>query len=485
MIFASIEYILLFLPLTFAGYFALNKLQLRRLGKIWLVAASLVFYSYWSIDYLPLLLGSILFNFAAGIAISRERRPAWRKALLVVGIGADLALLGYYKYTGFLLDNLDALTGTRLDVGNIALPLGISFFTFTQIAYLVDSYKDKSDEYDLVNYGLFVTFFPHLIAGPILHHREMMTQFASRWRLFIRPRYVASGLFIFAIGLAKKVLIADTFAIWANAGFASEQSLTFFEAWVTSLSYTFQLYFDFSGYSDMAIGSALLFNIWLPINFNSPYKSFDIQEFWRRWHMTLSRFLRDYVYIPLGGNRVPELQVQFNLFLTFLIGGLWHGASWMFVIWGAMHGAALVVHRVWRRLGFQMPRPLAWLVTFNFVNIGWVFFRAESLDDAWRVLRGMVDIESIDGGFIPTASLAWAGWLADWYLPLLPTGIAASLLPLLAILVAFGLVTRRNSTDLLLAGLTPLKMIWAAALFCVCLVVINSTASTVFLYYNF
>jgi len=383
MIFSSPEFILLFLPVAFLGYFYLNRMRLVVEGKIWLVAASLAFYAYWNIAYVPLLLASIIFNFAIGTTLcsnsASKRSPFSRQLILSGGISANLALLGYFKYAGFLIETVASVRGIDADLlPQTILPLGISFFTFTQIAYLVDSYRGEAKEYDFTNYALFVTFFPHLIAGPILHHREMMPQFESRWNLAMRYRNIALGLFIFSIGLFKKVVIADTFSIWANAGFDGGISLDFFTAWATSLSFTFQLYFDFSGYCDMAIGAALMFNIWLPINFNSPYKALDIQDFWRRWHITLSRYLRDYLYIPLGGNRSSAERIHLNIMATFVLGGLWHGASWMFVIWGALHGAALVVHRIWRRLGLRMPTPLAWLLTFCFVNITWIFFRAMS-----------------------------------------------------------------------------------------------------------
>lgn len=317
-----------------------------------------------------------------------------RRAILTAGIVFNLGLLGYFKYADFFVANLNAL-GADFTLPNVVLPLAISFFTFQQVAYLVDSYRGETQEYDFLNYALFVTFFPQLIAGPIVHHKEMMPQFASRWNLVKRYRNIALGLFIFSMGLFKKVVIADTFAQWATPGFDVAPTLNFFEAWATSLSYTFQLYFDFSGYTDMAIGAALLFNIKLPINFNSPYKALDIQDFWRRWHMTLSRFLRDYLYIPLGGNRKGPGRTYVNLFATFLLGGLWHGASWMFVIWGALHGTALVVNRLWQKAGLVMPKVLAWVVTFNFVNFAWIFFRAEEMDDALKVIKGMVGLGGV------------------------------------------------------------------------------------------
>jgi alginate O-acetyltransferase complex protein AlgI len=493
MIFSSPEFVLLFLPIVFFGYFLLNRCRLVVASKAWLVFASIFFYGYWDITYLPLLLGSIIFNFSAGTALCPESKfipvRISRRFILIAGIFSNLMLLAYFKYTNFLIDNINAVFDVGYDLARIILPLGISFFTFTQIAYLVDSYQGKAKEYDFLNYTLFVTFFPHLIAGPILHHREMMSQFESRWTLAMRHRYIVMGLFIFSIGLFKKVIIADTFATWADAGFDGNTDLDFFSAWATSLSYTFQLYFDFSGYCDMAIGAALLFNIWLPINFNSPYKALDIQDFWRRWHMTLSRYLRDYLYIPLGGNRCSSLRVYFNIMATFVLGGLWHGASWMFVIWGASHGAALVLHRLWSSLGCRMPRVVAWAITFNFVNVTWVFFRAKNIDDASRVMRGMFDISSLLNFpvvAIPTAKLAWGGWFADYLVRWLPNGLAANTLCFGALSLSFFIISQPNSFELMRSsGRGTAKLAGAVLLFCIAMYSVMITTSSVFLYFNF
>lgn len=397
MLFNSYVFIFAFLPITFLVYFVLNHLRLTVAGKTFLVFASLFFYGWWSVVYVPVILSSIGVNFLIGISLSKEQKFVWmsRKTVLILGIVFNIGLLAYFKYTNFFLENINALLGTEIPLLAIILPLGISFFTFTQIAFLVDAYKNEVKEYSLVHYMLFVTYFPHLLAGPILHHKEMMPQFANRYNWVICWRNVAMGLFLFVIGLFKKVVIADSFAIWANAGFDSAATLNFFEAWATSLSYTFQLYFDFSGYVDMAIGISLMFNIRLPINFNSPYKARDIQDFWRRWHITLSRFLRDYIYIPLGGNRVGNYRNYINLFAVFLIGGFWHGAAWTFVVWGALHGGAIVIHRIWKDLGLRMNYLLAWVITFNFINITWVFFRAKEWEDAVKVLRSMFQLHDI------------------------------------------------------------------------------------------
>lgn len=394
MLFNSYEFILLFLPVAVIVFFLLNKLRLTLASKVWLVTASLFFYSWWNIKYLPLILGSVLFNYVVGRYISRSVDPG-RKIALVFGICMNLLLLGYYKYTDFFISNINTVFDAKLGLLSIVLPLAISFFTFTQIAYLSDAYRGKVKEYSLTNYALFVTFFPQLIAGPIVHHREMMPQFYRLSNMVFNYRNLSMGLYLFLIGLFKKVALADTFAVWANQGFDTATTLTLLEAWRTSLSYTFQLYFDFSGYTDMALGGALMFNIRLPKNFNSPYKALSVQDFWRRWHMTLGRFLRDYVYIPLGGNRSAQGRVLANIMLAFLIGGIWHGAGWTFVLWGFLHGTAMVLGRLWGRLSVPMPRPLAWFLTFNFLNFTWVFFRAEKWGDAVGVLKGMVGMNGV------------------------------------------------------------------------------------------
>ena len=424
MLFNSYEFIFAFLPITFFIYFYLNSKRLTEAAKGFLVFSSLFFYSWWNISYLPIILSSMLFNYVLGNSLNKNsdiKKKFSKKSLLVFGIICNLALLGYFKYADFFIENFNLVTGADVNLLHLLLPLAISFFTFQQIAYLVDSYRGETKEYDFLNYALFVTFFPQLIAGPIVHHSEMMPQFAKIKNKVINYRNISLGIFIFSIGLFKKVVIADTFAVWATQGFDVAITLNFFEAWATSLSYTFQLYFDFSGYCDMAIGAALLFNIKLPINFNSPYKALDIQDFWRRWHITLSRFLRDYIYIPLGGNRKGNFRTYTNLMATFIIGGFWHGAGWTFLFWGFLHGAALAIHRGWQTLGFKLPKIIAWFITFNFVNIAWVFFRAKEWDDAIKVLSSMFSFDYIvlpsflasKLQILTAYGITFGGWLED------------------------------------------------------------------------
>ncbi|ESS59576.1 MBOAT, membrane-bound O-acyltransferase family protein [Enterobacter cloacae S611] len=487
MIFSSPEFVFAFLPITFLVYFLLNRFKFIYFGKLWLVVASLYFYSYWSLNYLPLMLGSIIISYSLGMQLAKGAKR--KKEMLTVGIVANLAVLCYYKYMNFFLDNINIITEQQFHIEGIILPIGISFYTFTQIAFLVDSYKGSAKEYDLVNYALFVTFFPHLIAGPILHHKEMMSQFKSLRTVPIKYNNILMGLMIFGIGLFKKTIIADTFAQWAEIGYVAGTHHDFYSAWVTSLSYTFQLYFDFSGYCDMAIGAALLFNIWLPINFNSPYKAINIQDFWRRWHITLGRYLRDYLYIPLGGNRCTVSKTYCNLFLTFVIGGLWHGASWMFIIWGAMHGLALVIHRVWSKFGIAMYKPLAWMITFLYVHIAWVFFRAHTVQDAMNIITAMFNIDSaraISVSAIPITNMTLLGVNADVLLAALPVGLVGYSMQIAAIACAFCIVSSKNALEIVRTQEQSIIKVGVLSLLTVtALYMVLHTTSPVFLYFNF
>ncbi|HNX28833.1 MAG TPA: MBOAT family O-acyltransferase [Syntrophomonadaceae bacterium] len=413
MLFNSYEYIFVFLPAAFIIYFLFNSRGHFNAAKIWLIIASLLFYSWWSIYYLPLIIFSICVNYLAGIGLNRPTLPFPRQSLLIGGLIFNIGLLGYFKYADFFIANINLLIQADIPLLHLTLPLAISFYTFQQIAYLVDNYRGQSRENNFLNYALFVLFFPQLIAGPIVHHREMIWQYEAPENKKIDFKNIATGLFIFFIGLFKKVVIADTFAVWAAYGFDTAPALSLIEGWVVSLSYTFQLYFDFSGYTDMAIGAALLFNFRLPVNFFSPYRALSIQDFWRRWHMTLGRFLRQYIYIPLGGSRVGEVRLYTNIMITFLIGGLWHGAGWTFVFWGFLHGAALVVNRWWQKQGLQMNNILAWFLTFNFVNVAWVFFRAASWADAVKVLKAMF---GFSGVIFPESTAPWLGFLSKYHI---------------------------------------------------------------------
>jgi D-alanyl-lipoteichoic acid acyltransferase DltB (MBOAT superfamily) len=416
MLFNSYIFLFAFLPVTLVGYFLLARRSIK-LAAGWLALASLFFYGYWDFHYVPLLLASIAFNFFVGNRINAAAGTKRAGRLLAIGVTVNLLLLGYFKYADFFLTSVAAVVGDQVEALGVILPLGISFFTFTQIAYLADARIGKASEYSATNYVLFVTYFPHLIAGPILHHREMMPQFADAATYRLRASNFAIGTTIFVIGLAKKVLIADNLAPYANELFTGPSEPSFLIAWSGVLAYTFQLYFDFSGYSDMAIGLSRMFGVKLPLNFNSPYKALNISDFWRRWHMTLSRFLRDYLYISLGGNRRGPARRYANLLITMLLGGLWHGAGWTYVIWGGLHGLYLVINHAWqastgriRRARPTVPgRVLSAGLTFLAVVVAWVFFRATTFSDAATILLGMTGHFGVAVPQAIDATLAQAG----------------------------------------------------------------------------
>jgi D-alanyl-lipoteichoic acid acyltransferase DltB (MBOAT superfamily) len=408
MLFNSVPFIFLFLPVALVFFYAIARAD-HRLAAGFLALASLCFYSWWDSRYLLLLVGSVCGNFLLSEAILRHRaRPHMARLLLTIAVAADLMLLGYYKYTNFFIANLNTLSGAEWTMRHIMLPLGISFFTFTQIAFLVDTYRDIARERNFIHYLLFITYFPHLIAGPILHHAEMMPQFASPRPYRFRPEQLAVGTTLFVLGLAKKTICADGISPVAQAVFsaAARGPVDLAHAWYGALAYTMQIYFDFSAYSDMALGISIMFGIRLPLNFNSPYKAGSIIEFWRRWHMTLSRFLRDYLYIPLGGSRCSPPRRYANLLATMVLGGLWHGAAWTYVVWGALHGLYLVLNHSWRRLtgGFALYRPAGVFLTFLASVVAWVFFRAPTLAGAGTMLKGMFGMAGLHGATTPYVS---------------------------------------------------------------------------------
>lgn len=392
MLFNSYEFLLLFLPVVLAVYYTLGYKHRYQLATGWLVLASIFFYGYWDVRFVPVLLLSIWFNFLIGRRIEQSYH---KKQYLLLGLAGNLLALGYYKYTGFFLEQISALTGADLFIPQIILPLGISFFTFTQSAYLVDAYRGETTGYSFLTYCLFVTVFPHLIAGPIIYHKSMIPQFTNKVNCHINYDNMAKGLALLVIGLFKKTLIADNVSLWVNSIFDHYDQLNYLEAWAGALGYTFQLYFDFSAYSEMAIGLGFMLNLSLPVNFNSPYKSLSIIDFWRRWHMTLGTWVKSYLYIPMGGNRHGEFAKMRNLFISMLLIGLWHGAGWTFVLWGGIHGVLLMINHQWRRLGIALPKVICWLLTFLSVVVAWVFFRADNISQAMHILATMTDFQNI------------------------------------------------------------------------------------------
>lgn len=447
MLFNSYAFIFLYLPIVLIGYFLLAKKNHAH-GILWLTLASVFFYAYWSYAYVFLLLTSVVFNFLIGTLIGDFSRKNKKQSLLLLQIAtaANLLLLGYYKYSNFFIDALKEFMGIKIDGLEFLLPLGISFFTFTQIAYLVDVYRGIAREHNFIKYLLFVTYFPHLIAGPVLHHKQMMPQFSNTILRYVSWENISNGLIIFAIGLSKKIFLADALSPYADAMFDASSrgiQLTTYESWAGALAYTFQLYYDFSGYSQMAIGISLMFNIQLPINFNQPYRATSIIDFWRRWHISLSQFLRDYLYIPLGGNRNGPLMRYLNLLVTMLLGGFWHGAGWNYILWGGVHGIYLIINHLWRstyilnkfsKLTNKFWIVFSWILTFLSVAVAWVIFRAESLSSAQNILISMFGIDSrsisfkevIDGNFLLVANggktcinLLLLAFLGIWTYPII------------------------------------------------------------------
>ncbi len=498
MVFSSPSFLFVFLPILVVIYLFCAKKQKHT--HLLLVVASLLFYAQWNPYYLLLLLASIGSNYVGNAKLRRSKK----KNHLVLLILVNLIPLFLYKYFGFGTEVLNQLLEMGLPIWEPVLPLGISFFTFQQITYQIDTYKGIGEKSSFLDYTLFVTFFPQLIAGPIVHHQEMMPQFNKETPYSFIERLPVAGM-LFSMGLAKKLLLADTLAIYCDPVFdasLSGQSLTLLEAWAGLFTYTFQLYFDFSGYCDMAAALAWIFGIRLPINFLSPYKAKDIINFWRRWHITLSRFLRDYLYIPLGGNRKGHYRRYMNLLTTMLIGGLWHGAGWNFLIWGALHGFYLVANHLWKNLKTPLPTLFSIPLTFLSVSFAWVFFRTETLDSAIQFTRSLLGFNGISADPRLASLLSWVpniqfnthqlGSFHLWGIPIL----------LLAFLVAFALpntvdLFKENTPFLSLdsyktlnkkAPTFSLSYLWISLfslLIFLCLLMLLSVQKTAFLYYDF
>lgn len=399
MLFHSDVFIFVFLPVTFCAYFLLSSKTSEGVSRFFLLAASLFFYSYWNIAFLPLILLSIIFNYTAGRFLSEKRRifRVTPKSILTLAVLANIMLLFYYKYYNFFITNLNYVSGSSLTLLHIALPLGLSFFTFQQIAYLVDSYRGETKEYSLVNYALFVTFFPQLIAGPITHHKDIISQFECKNVGKIDYDNIAKGLFIFSIGLFKKTFIADSLTKFVTEGFNGTDPLGFAAAWCYSFAATIRIYFDFSGYADMAIGLGLLFNIRIPVNFDSPYRARSVADFWRRWHITLSQFVNKYVFMPIlrafGSYSLAKAMTA--IFISMVIIGLWHGANWTFIVFGAVHGVAVAFNHFWKKkISYQLPDLDAWFITFIFVSVSITIFTADNMSAVGRMFSAMFSFSS-------------------------------------------------------------------------------------------
>ena len=474
MVFSSYIFLFAFLPLVLGGYYLLSRVKNPIWQRLFLIGASLYFYGYFNPSYLVIIVVSILANYILAYGMSRSKGAAGT-VFFWLGVLFNVGLLGYFKYRDFFVENINALFHTSLILKRIALPLGISFFTFQQLSFLVSIRKGEEVLERFDDYCIFVLFFPQLVAGPIVLYSEMIPQFKDETRRYWSWDNAAKGAYIFAIGLFKKAVIADTLALFADTGFAAS-SLGFCAAWATALSYTFQVYFDFSGYSDMAVGLGKLFNIDIPFNFRSPYQSESSGVFWRRWHITLGRALQSYIYFPLGGSREGKLKTYRNLLVTFLVSGLWHGAAWTFVLWGALHGLFNALERVFSKPLSKVPRWLRVFGTFLIVNALWVLFRADSFANAAMVYRGMADVSNL--------ALTQVGTLAvDGFVGIPVVLNTVYVLGLLALLT-FVCFRCENSCHMLARFTCGRKTrIVTAILFCIALV--HLSRESVFIYFNF
>ena len=481
--FNSYIFILLFLPLSVIGYFILNRVH-SKAAQLFLLGMSLWFYGYFNLSYLAIMCSSILFNFLFSKYLGKEGTFG-RKIVLAAAVLFNIGLIFYFKYYDFFISSINTVFHTDFVLKNILLPLGISFFTFQQLSYVIDSYYGQTRGYDFIEYALFVSYFPQLVAGPIVLHNELVPQFRDASKRKLNPDNLVRGISLFTLGLAKKVLIADTFGKAVTWGYANIDTATSLDLIIATFAYTFQIYFDFSGYSDMATGIAAMFNFSLPMNFNSPYKGLDINDFWRRWHMTLTRFLRTYIYFPLGGSRRGTCRTYLNIMVVFLVSGIWHGANWTFILWGVLHGVACVIDRIIHKTFVKIPKAIRWLITFLLVDVLWILFRADSITQSIQIIKKIFAFDGmkISEGLYEAVSLTEISYLLEkGIFRTISSGrpwlfIAALFLVGLMLCLCFRNNYERKTSQ------SVLSMIGIAFLFMWCLVSLGSVS--VFLYFNF
>ena len=492
MLFNSYIFILLFLPLCVIGWYLLNRTKSECLPKAFLFGMSLWFYGYFNYKYLYIIIISIIANFLLFKLLKSNAHTVLRKSAFAAGMVLNIGLLFYYKYLGFFTENINSIFGTDFVVTKLLLPLGISFFTFQQVSFIIDSYKKTVPDYSFIDYALFVSFFPQLIAGPIVLHDEVIPQFADKANKSVNYENLSKGLYAFSFGMAKKVLVADTFGNIANIGFGAIPDLDSTNAVLAMLAYTLQIYFDFSGYCDMATGIALMFNIKLPINFNSPYRALDMEDFWKRWHITLTRFLTQNVYIPLGGNRKGNFRTYLNQLIVFTVSGIWHGANWTFILWGVLNGISVVLAKLLKKplnILKQKHKFVPWLFTFVFINVMWIYFRADSISLANQMIKtvfsfdfGAVNPEYLSA--VMTAEFQAVSWLLGKFSQSISELYGYILFAAFFIFAAFASVKLKNTNERLLSFKPNTKRLIVSALLLVWSVISLSGVST-FLYFNF
>lgn len=481
MLFNSYEFIFLFLPVVLAGYFFIGKKH-DRAANVWLALASLFFYGYWNKNYLPLLIMSIAVNYTfAGLILNARsnKNASHSKMYFILGLIFNLGLLGYYKYFNFMIENLNRL-GTNFELINVILPLGISFFTITQLLYLFDCYEGVAKDHNLVNYALFVSFFPHLMAGPILYHRQMMKQFDNPSLRQLDWSNMSRGLTLFIIGLMKKVLIADELSPYVGLGYSHTAELDCLTAWLVAISYMLQLYFDFSGYSDMAVGLSRIMNLEIPINFNSPYRASSMINFWQRWHISLTNAITACVYMPI----VKFLKTRTLMhtitasFISLFIVGIWHGAGWTFVIFAFLNAIGITINYIWKHYKLSMPKILAHIITLTYVLLTMVFFRASSVQDAINVFKSMAGLNGI---VFPQKIVTLAEHLGI----LIPVGDVPGTLSKTIFIIAVLLVALCPNSNQLIKNFKPSYTWLVVIVVGFILTILSMTQPTEFLYFQF
>lgn len=494
MLFNSYIFILLFLPIALFGYFLINRYRRHKEALCLLILMSLLFYAYNNIKYAWILIVSILVNWLISCLLHKSNNSKAKflgggyngKVILATGILLNIASIFYFKYYDFFIENFNRFLETDFQLRNVVLPLGISFYTFQQISYLIDSYRGETKEYGFIEYAAFVSFFPQLVAGPIVLHNEIIPQFRDEKRWHFNHDNFANGIYVFAIGLFKKVLIADTFGKAVSWGWTNLDIMSSLEIIIVMMSYTFQIYFDFSGYCDMAVGIGKMFNIDFPINFDSPYKSYSIIEFWKRWHITLTRFLRNYIYLPLGGSRKGNVRTYVNIMIVFLISGIWHGANWTFILWGVLHGLAQILNRIFKKSWDKCNEVFQWMCTFAFVNVMWLIFRADNVKQAILLIKRMIIMDSftINEGLCGSFALPEIDYIIQYIKPFVYIrdkiyGFYMWIALLVALFICLNLknMYEKEFRPILLKALgTALLMVWS---------IVSLAGVSTFLYFNF
>lgn len=474
MLFNSLEFLLIFLPIVFVGYFLLAKFNFKKYTNLWLLIASLYFYAYYKIEFLSIILSSIVFNYIAGFFITRNYAQLTKKILLTVAVVGNLGLLCYYKYFNFLINTLNTFNFTHFDTMKLMLPLGISFFTFQQISYLTDAYKGEVKHSNFIDYSLFVSFFPQLIAGPICTYKELIPQFEDFSKKVINRDNIKRGIFLITIGLIKKVLLADNFTDFIQDVIHQEAMTEFYTTWAFAFSIALQGYFDFSGYCDMALGLGALFNIELPINFDSPYKSKDISDYWRRWHITMGRFLKYHVYIPMGGSRRGELRTYWNLFFVFLVTGIWHGANWCCIFYGVINGLLVSVNKLWKKTNIFMNDKLAVFITFITMVFIAPLVMLKHIHQYFLSVKSMLGIHT---AFVPATISNFNIVFSNEMLKLNLILFVASFL------IVFGMKNSNELAPKYLKVKNPMLTVLLVMVFTVC--VLSITKRSEFIYFNF